>query len=165
MSENGRRDEAERAIEVEELEEELYQQPAESRLRAVMLLFGSLWKLVRGEDGRGRKVRWLLTLLRPYRLQVGLMFLALVAATAASLAPPYLLGEATDSALSGDVGALDLVVAAFIGASLFNWGAGYVQHAWSAGSASAHFRTFDCGSSATSRGCRLGSSPATGQGF
>ena len=29
-----------------------------------------LWRLVRGEDERGRKVRWLLGLLRPYRGRV-----------------------------------------------------------------------------------------------
>src|SRR5262249_29276190 len=35
-----------------------------------LALFRSIWRLIRGEDNRGRKVRWLLTLLRPYRRQV-----------------------------------------------------------------------------------------------
>ena len=44
-----------------------------------MMLFVSLWRLIRGEDQRGRKVRWLLSLLRPYRWRVIAMFAALVA--------------------------------------------------------------------------------------
>ena len=95
--------------------------------RSIWLLFQDLWRLVRGDDGRGRKVRWLFGLLRPYRLQVGLMLGALVAGTAAALAPPYLIGQGTDDVLNGDTGALNLVVAAFVAASLLNWGAGYVQ--------------------------------------
>ena len=43
------------------------------RLAGTLLMFRDLWRLVRGEDERGRKVRWLLGLLRPYRLQVILM--------------------------------------------------------------------------------------------
>ena len=61
----------------------------------MLLLFGSLWRLIRGEDQRGRKVRWLLGLLRPYRKQVALMFVALLLATGAALAPPALVGLAT----------------------------------------------------------------------
>ena len=129
-SERKRRDEerdAERqALEAEEREEATYQH-GENRMRAIVLLFGSLWRLIRGEDGRGRKVRWLFGLLRPYRLQVGLMLGALVAATAAALAPPYLIGEGTKGVLDGDLGTLNLVVGAFIVASLLNWGASYIQ--------------------------------------
>ena len=40
----------------------------------VYLLFAALWRLVRGEDQRGRKVRWMVGLLRPYRGRVALMF-------------------------------------------------------------------------------------------
>ena len=36
-------------------------------------LFRSLWRLIRGEDNRWRKVRWLFSLLRPYRRQMWLM--------------------------------------------------------------------------------------------
>ena len=42
-------------------------------------LFASLWRLLRGQDQRGRKVRWLIGLLRPYRGRMGLMFVFLVA--------------------------------------------------------------------------------------
>ena len=63
----------EEALIAEEREEETYQAP-DSRFRAVLMLFGSLWRLIRGEDNRWRKVRWLFSLLRPYRRQVLLMF-------------------------------------------------------------------------------------------
>ncbi len=78
-------------------------------------LFAALWQLIRGEDQRGRKVRWLIAQLRPYRGRVALMFVGLILATAAGLAPPYLAGKAIDSGiLAGDVSALDWIVAAFI---------------------------------------------------
>jgi ABC-type multidrug transport system fused ATPase/permease subunit len=100
---------------------------APNTVQSIGLLFRDLWRLIRGEDQRGRKVRWLLTLLRPYRLQVGLMMGALLVATGAALAPPYFLGEATSAILREDLGALDLIVAGFVGASLLNWAAGYAQ--------------------------------------
>ncbi|HET8975490.1 MAG TPA: ABC transporter ATP-binding protein [Solirubrobacterales bacterium] len=117
----------EEAIEAEEREEEAYQAP-DNRLRAIALLFASLWRLVRGEDQRGRKVRWLLSLLRPYRRRVLAMFGALIVATAAGLAPPYLVGKAISAGiLSDDVDALHLIIAAFIGAALLFWAASYAQ--------------------------------------
>jgi ATP-binding cassette, subfamily B, bacterial len=86
-----------------------------SRLRNVVLLLGALWQLLRGADQRGRKVRWMIRLLRPYRGRLGLMFAALLLETAAGLAPPYLAGRAIDAGIkAGDVSALDLIVAAFI---------------------------------------------------
>ncbi|HEX5593846.1 MAG TPA: ABC transporter ATP-binding protein [Solirubrobacterales bacterium] len=82
-------------------------------------LFADLWRLVRGEDQRGRKVRWMLGLLRPYRRRLILMFTALLLETAAALAPPYLLGKAIDSGIrAGDVAALDRIVAAFLFATV-----------------------------------------------
>ncbi len=120
--------EIEEAEREEEREESAYQQGPGGRFRAILLLIGALWRLLRGTDGRGRKVRWLLSLLRPYRLQVTLMFVALVASTAAALAPPYLAGEAV-STVTGtqDLGTLNLIVAVFIGAALLNWGSTYAQ--------------------------------------
>ncbi len=86
------------------------------------------WLIFRGEDQRMRKVGGLLELLRPYRLRLALMFVALLIATAASLAPPYLAGKAIDSGIkTKDIGALDLIVVAFVVASLLNWGASYAQ--------------------------------------
>ena len=117
----------EEAIEAEAREEETYQAP-DNRLRSIVLLFASLWRLIRGEDQRGRKVRWLLSLLRPYRRQVIGMFAALIVATAAGLAPPFLLGKAiSDGILADDLSALNLIVAAFIGAALLYWAASYAQ--------------------------------------
>ncbi len=47
-------------------------------------LLRELWRLVRGEDERGRKLRWLIGLLRPYRGRVALMFGAMAIATGAA---------------------------------------------------------------------------------
>ncbi|MGH2991271.1 MAG: ABC transporter ATP-binding protein [Solirubrobacterales bacterium] len=92
------------------------------------MLARDLWRLARGEDDRARKVRWLLGLLRPYRGRVALMFVALLAATAAGLAPPYLVGQAIDAGINADdLGALRLIVGAFLVSALIYWGATYAQ--------------------------------------
>ncbi len=97
------------------------------------LLVKSLWRTLRGEDGRGRKVRWLFGLLRPYRLQVGIMMVALVLATAAALAPPYLAGKAVDDGINGgpggdgDLHALTIIALLFVGSAVLYWAATYVQ--------------------------------------
>ena len=124
---NGARREEE-AIEAEEREEGLYQAP-EGRLRTVGLLFVQLWRLIRGEDQRGRKVRWLLSLLRPYRNQVALMFGALLVATGATLAPPALVGLAVAEIGVDDPseGQLRLIVAGFLGTGLLLWASSYLQ--------------------------------------
>jgi ABC-type multidrug transport system fused ATPase/permease subunit len=77
---------------------------------------------------RGRKLRGLVALLRPYRAKVIAMFVALVAATAASLAPAPLAKIAIDSGIkTGDTGTLNLVVIAFIVSALVFWVASYAQ--------------------------------------
>ena len=97
-------------------------------VRNIGRLFASLWRLIRGEDQRGRKVRWLVAQLRPYRGRVALMFVGLLLATAAGLAPPYLAGKAIDSGiLADDVGALDLIVVAFVAVSILYAAATYLQ--------------------------------------
>ncbi|HEX8958551.1 MAG TPA: ABC transporter ATP-binding protein [Solirubrobacterales bacterium] len=99
-----------------------------NRLRDGWLLLASLWRLIRGEDQRARKVRWMVGLLRPYRGRVALMFAALLAATAAGLAPPYLAGRAIDAGIAkGDVAALDLIVAAFVAVAALYAAATYAQ--------------------------------------
>ncbi len=86
------------------------------------------WLVLRGDEGRGRKVRWLFGLLRPYRGRVALMMVALVFATAAALAPPYLAGQAIDKGLiPRDIQALDLIVAAFLITAIVYWAATWVQ--------------------------------------
>jgi ATP-binding cassette subfamily B protein len=98
------------------------------RLAGTLLMFRDLWRLVRGEDERGRKVRWMLGLLRPYRLQVAGMMLALLVATAAALAPPYLAGRAIDDGIrANDASALTVIVAIFIGSVALYWAASYAQ--------------------------------------
>jgi ABC-type multidrug transport system fused ATPase/permease subunit len=94
-------------------------EPANNRLRNVWLLFAAVWRLIRGQDQRGRKVRWMIRLLRPYRGRMTLMFVALLVETGAGLAPPYLAGHAIDAGIkTGDLSALDLTVAAFALAAL-----------------------------------------------
>jgi ABC-type multidrug transport system fused ATPase/permease subunit len=98
------------------------------RLAGTLLLFRDLWRLLRGEDERARKVRWMLGLLRPYRLQVAGMVVALLIATAAALAPPYLAGRAIDDGIRAqDEGALTVIVAVFIASVALYWAASYAQ--------------------------------------
>jgi hypothetical protein len=52
-----------------------------------LLMLRDIWRLLRGEDQRARKVRWMLGLLRPYRRQVVLMMIALVIAAAVGSPP------------------------------------------------------------------------------
>jgi ATP-binding cassette subfamily B protein len=87
-----------------------------------------LWRIVRGEDQRGRKLRWMAGLLRPYRGRVALTVVAILAATGAGLAPPYLAGQAIDAGIvTGDSGALTLIVAAFLAVALVFAVATYAQ--------------------------------------
>ncbi len=82
----------------------------------------------RATGGRGRKLRGLLALLRPYRSRTILMFAALLAGTAAALAPPPLAKLAIDDGIvPGDLSTLTLVVVAFLVSALVYWGATYVQ--------------------------------------
>ena len=56
------------------------------------------------------------------------MLVALLVATAAALAPPYLAGRAIDDGIRDkDTGALTVILVAFVAAALVNWGATYVQ--------------------------------------
>ena len=88
----------------------------------------TIWRLLRGEDRRTRKLRKLLHLLRPYRARVIVMLVALVVATAAALVPPYLAGRAIDDGIrAGDAGALTVILVVFLAAALLNWGATYLQ--------------------------------------
>jgi ATP-binding cassette subfamily B protein len=87
-----------------------------------------LVRRLRQTGGRGRKLRGLLELLRPYRGRTILMFVSLVLATAASLAPPPLAKLAIDDGIvPGDTATLTWVVVAFLASALVYWGASYVQ--------------------------------------
>jgi ABC-type multidrug transport system fused ATPase/permease subunit len=77
---------------------------------------------------RNRRLRHLMSLLRPYRARVIVMLVALWIATGAALVPPYLAGRAIDDGIGdGDTGALTIILIAFVAAALVNWGATYVQ--------------------------------------
>ena len=87
-----------------------------------------LRRRLRGTSGRGRKLRGLLILLRPYRTRVILMLVSLVLATAAALAPAPLARKAVDDGiLAGDLSVLNWVVVAFVISALLVWGATYLQ--------------------------------------
>jgi ABC-type multidrug transport system fused ATPase/permease subunit len=97
-------------------------------MQGAYYLFRDLWRVVRGEDQRARKVRWMVGLLRPYRARVALMLGALLVATAAALAPPYLAGRAIDDGIvAGDSGALTVIVVVFLISAAALWAASYVQ--------------------------------------
>jgi ABC-type multidrug transport system fused ATPase/permease subunit len=82
----------------------------------------------RATGGRGRKLRGLLVLLRPYRGRTMLMFAALLAGTTAALAPPPLAKLAIDEGITpGDLTTLTWVVVGFLVSALVYWGATYVQ--------------------------------------
>ena len=98
------------------------------RFAGTLLMLRDIWRLVRGEDQRGRKVRWMFGLLRPYRRQVWLMLAALLVATAAGLAPPYLAGKAIDDGINaGDSSALTMIVLVFLASALIYWAASFAQ--------------------------------------
>jgi ABC-type multidrug transport system fused ATPase/permease subunit len=83
---------------------------------------------IRESGGRGRKVRGLLVLLRPYRGRAIMAVLAMIAATAAALAPAPLAKTAIDDGIvARDLSTLDLVVVAFVVSALVYWGATYAQ--------------------------------------
>jgi len=78
--------------------------------------------------GRGRKLRGLIELLAPYRWRVLAMMVALVAATAAALAPAPLAKAAIDDGIRrGDAGVLDLIVVLFLVSALVYAVASYAQ--------------------------------------
>jgi len=89
----------------------------------------SQWAGERAAKGtRGRNLRGLLSLLRPYRVRVIAMMVALVLGTAASLAPPLLAKAAIDDGIERhDTGTLVLVVIAFLASALLVWAMTYAQ--------------------------------------
>ncbi|HTA05652.1 MAG TPA: ABC transporter ATP-binding protein, partial [Solirubrobacteraceae bacterium] len=90
---------------------------------------GSTWTGERASKGtRGRNLRGLFGLLRPYRVRAALTVVALVLGTAASLAPPLLARAAIDDGIQRhDFDKLLLVVVAFFVSALIVWGMTYVQ--------------------------------------
>jgi ABC-type multidrug transport system fused ATPase/permease subunit len=87
------------------------------------------WAGERASKGsRGRNLRGLLALLRPYRVRSAAMLAALLVGTAATLAPPLLAKVAIDDGITRhDTTTLALVVAAFMLSALLVWGMTYIQ--------------------------------------
>ena len=78
--------------------------------------------------GRGRKLRGLAEILRPYKWRVLAMFVTLVAATAAALAPAPLAKLAIDQGIRHhDTGALDRIVVIFLLSAIVYAVATYAQ--------------------------------------
>lgn len=90
---------------------------------------GQRWTGERASRGsRGRNLRGLLQLLRPYRLRSVAMLVALVLGTAASLAPPLLAKLAIDRGIEKhDTSTLAIVVVAFLVSALLVWATTYAQ--------------------------------------
>ena len=90
---------------------------------------GAQWTGERASrESRGRNLRGLLQLLRPYRLRATAALVALVLGTAASLAPPLLAKLAIDSGIEKrHIHTLVLVVVAFLVSALLVWVATYAQ--------------------------------------
>ncbi len=81
-----------------------------------------------GTSGRGRKLRGLAGLMRPYRRRVILMSIALVIGVAASLAPAPLAAKAIDGGIiPGNLTVLNLVVVVYLISVLLVWGCSYAQ--------------------------------------
>jgi ATP-binding cassette subfamily B protein len=90
---------------------------------------GSTWTGERASKGtRGRNLRGLFGMLRPYRVRAALTVVALLLGTAASLAPPLLARAAIDDGIQRhDFGKLLLVVIAFFVSALIVWVMTYAQ--------------------------------------
>ena len=75
-----------------------------------------------------RRIGVLVRLTAPYRRRTILAIVALLAATATALAPPYLAKLAIDDGIRGEnLTLLGWIVAAFLAAGLLNWGASMAQ--------------------------------------
>jgi len=90
---------------------------------------GSTWTGERASKGtRGRNLRGLFGMLRPYRVRAALTVVALIVGTAASLAPPLLARAAIDDGIQRhDFDKLLLVVIAFFVSALIVWVMTYAQ--------------------------------------
>src|SRR6185312_12458647 len=95
---------------------------------SVTTLRNEVRRRLRETGGRGRKLRGLAEILAPYKLRVLAMFIALVAATAAALAPAPLAKLAIDQGIRHhDTGTLDLIVVVFLASAVIYGVATYAQ--------------------------------------
>jgi len=84
---------------------------------------GAQWDGERASKGtRGRNLRGLIALIKPYRGRAALTVLALIIGTAATLAPPLLARAAIDEGIEKhDTRKLVIVVIAFLISALLVW--------------------------------------------
>jgi ATP-binding cassette subfamily B protein len=103
--------------------------PHDAGLRErLALLWADSRRRLHSTGDRGRKLRGLAALLRPYRSRTLLMMLALVIGVAASLAPAPLAAAAIDRGIiPGDKQALNVVVALYVASVLVVWGTSFAQ--------------------------------------
>ncbi|HWI21179.1 MAG TPA: ABC transporter ATP-binding protein [Baekduia sp.] len=93
-----------------------------------MTLRDDLRRRMRHGSGRGRKLRGLLVLLKPYKWRATLMMVVLLVGTAATLAPVKLLQVAIDDGIKAkDQDTLILVLVLFIISALLVWGTSWAQ--------------------------------------
>ncbi len=74
-----------------------------------------------------RRFTALYRLAKPYRARTLLSLGTLLAATAASLAPPFLIGSAVDDVRNGHTGRLDWLIVAFVGSAVVSFAASAAQ--------------------------------------
>jgi ATP-binding cassette, subfamily B, bacterial len=74
-----------------------------------------------------RRLRALYVLARPYRGRLLLATISLISATAAALAPPYLVGRAVDEVQAGKTEALKWIVIVFVAAGVLGVAFSYAQ--------------------------------------
>jgi ATP-binding cassette subfamily B protein len=90
--------------------------------------FADIRRRLRETGGRGRKLRGLAEIMAPYRWRVLAMFVSLVAATGAALAPAPLAKLAIDRGIQHhDTTSLDLIVIAFLVSAIVYAVATYLQ--------------------------------------
>lgn len=81
--------------------------------------FADIRRRQQATRGRGRRTRSLFGMMRPYRGRIAILLVALLVATAASLAPAPLAAKAVDDGLSkGNLDHLTVLVAVLLGVSL-----------------------------------------------
>jgi ATP-binding cassette subfamily B protein len=74
-----------------------------------------------------RRLGTLYRLARPYKARTAVAIVSLLAATAAALAPPYLVGRAVDEVQAGNTSELVWIVSAFVAAGVLGVAFSYVQ--------------------------------------
>ena len=98
------------------------------RRERLRLLIADSRRRMRGTSGRGRKVRGLASLLRPYRARGYVALVAILAGVAASLAPAPLAAKAIDDGIvPGDTGVLNVIVVVYVATVLIVWATSYAQ--------------------------------------